>query len=68
MEVKIICQYCDHKIVKFIYDVKSVSNMVCEKCKDPNLVAKELSSTKVDAYVGCPPFPEKKEEVNPYWT
>lgn len=47
---------------------------VCTKCGDSNIDVKELSKTKINTYLGCPPFPEeekKKEMSNPdtyYWT
>ncbi len=55
------CNYCDHSWRKQVYSAESADKK-CLKCDDRNLVVKELDKYRVDAYQGCPEFPEKKKE------
>ncbi len=64
MKVQIVCQYCDFKWIQAIYSPDNVDQK-CLKCKDTNLVVKDLSKVQLDTYIGCPAFPEEKEEDFP---
>lgn len=71
MEVLLICKYCNNKWTRNLY-TGAVVDEKCIQCGDMNLDVKELAKTKIDGYVGCPAFPEKKEEEKespnfPYW-
>lgn len=69
MTVEIECQYCGYKTTKVIYNQKSLENETCIKCKDSNLIIKDLSKARIDTYQGTPAFPEKgykdTEDCNP---
>jgi DNA-directed RNA polymerase subunit RPC12/RpoP len=60
MEVLFVCTYCNFKWTKKVYSA-SDTDIKCLKCDDKNLIVKELAKTKIDTYIGCPPFEEKKE-------
>jgi hypothetical protein len=61
------CLYCGHKWEKNAYNAISLESERCPRCKDSNLKVKELSKSKVDYYVGCPPFPKKEEDSGWPW-
>lgn len=61
MELLLICRYCDNKWTRNVYGKASLEEK-CVKCGDTNIDVKELSKTKIDSYVGCPPFKEKEKE------
>lgn len=62
MNLKFTCNYCDCKWDLKLYNESSVKNQRCPKCRsyDSKVVKKE--DITVDYYVGCPAFPDKKEE------
>lgn len=74
MEYLIICKYCDHRWRKTaIYPPSVKSNIKCSRCSDKNFRVVEISSTRIDTYVeykpdridayaGCPPFPEDEKQ------
>lgn len=66
MKVQFTCRYCNHKWREDIY-TSSVSNKKCEKCRDTNLDMVELDKYRIDGYVGCPPFEEKKKSIENDW-
>lgn len=67
--MQLTCQYCNWKWRLHIYSDSKIENK-CNKCGDTNITVKELNKTRVDAYQGCPPFEEKKQEIildTPSW-
>lgn len=61
MKMLLICKYCDHHWQHYVYDD---SKTICPVCGDKNIRFKDMNDTKVDYYIGCPPFP-KTETVYP---
>lgn len=64
MELQLTCQYCNEKWRVHIYSSSKIESK-CPKCGDTNVDAKELDKSRIDGYVGCPPFSEetKQEEL-----
>lgn len=62
MDLFFVCRYCNFSWRKKVYTAENADKK-CLKCNDKNLIVKKLDEYRVDAYQGCPPFPEKKEEV-----
>jgi hypothetical protein len=60
MEITAICLYCDHKR---LFHSEITNYIKCEVCGDANIKYKKIEDSKVDYYVGCPPFPPKKESL-----
>jgi hypothetical protein len=68
MNIGLECTYCGHKWEVTAYSKASIESMVCTKCKDSHLKVRDLATSKIDAYKGCPPFPEKKITLDsPMW-
>jgi len=65
MKVEITCTYCGHIWVETVYGKYDLENKRCTngECKDRRLVVKDIAS-KIDYYVGCPPFPEKDNKTS----
>jgi hypothetical protein len=59
--------YCGHKWDKVVYNQQSVVDECCPKCKDRFIKAREYSASKIDTYIGCPPFPVKLKEEDSGW-
>lgn len=73
MEIQLTCTYCDKKWRLHAYSDSKIESK-CPKCGDTNIVVKELDKTRIDGYIGCPPFPEKTDKIEledpsgfPYW-
>lgn len=62
MVYKITCTYCGHHWEAYIYTQAQLAGKICTKCDDKHLRFQELNDTKIDTYIGCPPFPEKKKD------
>jgi hypothetical protein len=58
------CTYCGHKWEKAVYNKQSIEDEKCVRCGDSNLKVRDASVSKVDAYKGCPAFPQKKITLN----
>jgi hypothetical protein len=58
MKIEICCNYCGYKTVRNEYDESFIRNLSCYKCNDKDLVIKEVSKSKIDYYMGSPPFEE----------
>jgi uncharacterized Zn finger protein len=57
----ITCTYCGDDWGTFHVTKEKLK---CYKCGDINVKIQDLKSAKIDAYKGCPPFPEKvKAEI-----
>lgn len=65
MKVQLECMYCGHKWVEEVYNKSSIDSKTCTKgnCGDSNLIVRDLNASKIDAYKGCPPFPEPKKRT-----
>lgn len=57
MKLEIECRYCGFKVIKEYYSKTFTKGSSCEKCKDTNLIVRDLEKTKIDQYQGCPEFP-----------
>lgn len=70
MRVELECTYCGKKWEKIAYNKQSIESEVCSRCKDTNLKVRDLDTTKVDYYQGCPPFPSKdsKDDAGFPWS
>jgi hypothetical protein len=55
----IVCQYCDYRW-EVNYAPKEEAR--CLVCKDNNIRVIDLFQSKVDYYVGCPPFKDNEED------
>jgi hypothetical protein len=64
MLLKLICTYCGYTWLRQAYSKDVVNSLVCAKCNDKNIIAKDAES-KIDYYQGCPPFPIKAKEPDP---
>jgi hypothetical protein len=64
MKVELTCTYCGHKWIHVAYDRRSIVSEICPECKDRNLIAKDLDTSKIDYYAGSPPFAEDLEKWN----
>ena len=67
MTVELECMYCAHRWEKTVYNKQSIEAEVCPRCGDSSLKVRDATTSKIDAYKGCPPFPPKKKEP-PDWT
>jgi len=60
MEVEIECLYCGHKWTKTVFNKAFLDTEKCPDCRDTNLKIRDIATAKIDAYKGCPPFPQKE--------
>jgi transcription elongation factor Elf1 len=65
MIIGLKCRYCGVKIEMKVKDPSTLKGKRCSVCGDTDFEIKDLTGTKVDYYLGSPPFPDKevKEEV-----
>jgi hypothetical protein len=72
MEILLRCKYCDNTWRLHVYTNSKIEN-TCSRCGDTDITIKELSKSKIDGYLNCPPFEEEnKEELRedpsfPFW-
>jgi len=64
MLLKLECKYCGYSWLRQAYSKDVVNVVICPKCNDKNIVARDAES-KIDYYQGCPPFPTKVKETEP---
>jgi hypothetical protein len=62
MKVLLVCRYCAYSWERNMYMGEAFQEK-CWKCGDTNIDVKDMAKTKIDGYVGCPEFPEKKKEI-----
>lgn len=67
MIYKLTCKYCGHSWEAFSYNIAALKEKKCTRCDDRHIRIQEIDDTKIDTYVGSPPFPKKKVEENEYY-
>lgn len=55
---ELICQYCGNSW-EINYTPKE--RIFCTRCKDPDIVAKDIAKERIDYYSGARQFPSEKE-------
>lgn len=72
MELLLTCRYCNNTWRLNPETLKANGYPECSKCGDENIDIKELDKSRIDSYIGCPKFPEPKEESGntdfPFWS
>lgn len=59
MKYNIECTYCGKQWIENVYNEFSLVDKKCPVCKDRNIKARRLESSKINYYQGSPPFPLK---------
>lgn len=60
MRVEYICNYCDFRRIAHSFSMPHKG--ICTKCKSTDIKFDNLEESRIDYYVGCPPF-EKGDET-----
>lgn len=61
MRIHLSCRYCGAKWEAFANNKQSIEDMKCVICGDTTLEVRDATKVeKIDYYMGCPPFIDKK--------
>lgn len=63
MKIHFECKYCGKQWRDVFYSEASIKNQRCRYCDDKNLKVRDLTDSRIDYYVGCPPFPSEVEKI-----
>ena len=65
MRLHFICNYCDSRWTKTVYNKITIMGERCSKCNDKQLKIIDLDKDKIDYYQGSPAF-KKEDELLDY--
>ena len=60
------CTYCGHNWERKVYNKHQADKECCPRCQDTSLVVRDRTKQAIDYYEGCPPFPVKESDIDPF--
>lgn len=60
----LVCKYCDWRRTITALTSHWANQEKCQRCNSKDTYVKDVKRSKIDTYVGCPPFPSDLFDVS----